>query len=1020
MRRIGTVALALVFLVVSLIPTLTHPSPAYANTTVPLPVPEDPLGQQPEQSVPEITVHLDVRDGHLVVRVVDIWGPGRTPLVVRSYTNAEPDPAYKPDIAAPLYTWFFNYHLDIIGTDVLEPDGNRSVYRYSSDRWNGTSELFQVYVKSVGTYSTLEMRYTCTPPPEPPCPRCERPSTRPRQVPRRPAAAKPGIRIQGSVQPAPSNCTWDGTHTVFLPKGVVRRYQGGKIVEERDANGNTTSFAYTTFADGTGKYLSTVTDPVGRQTTYINEPGFQKCVRRDMGFENKGECLEFKWVYRVRTVRDAYGRTATYTYDGASKIIGVTNAAGYTTSYGYTSINLLGSVSNARGHATTLQWAVTNNWRVISVTAPGGATTQYAYVGTRTIVTNARGHPTTYDMYVGEDPAYIGNLERVTDPLGNVTQYAYDARHNVTQVTDPRGNRTTYQYNGRNKVTQIVQAAGTLNLTTALNWDDNDNLLSVTNPRGIRTDYAYNGTHNLTSVRRSVGTADESLTQYGYTSWGGVSSMTDPRSNTTTFGYTLRRQLQTVTPPAGGGTAYGYNSVDDQVTVTNGNGRVWTTAYNPARLVTSVTDPLNNVIRHEYDANGNRTRTYDAKNQPTTFAYDSRDRVTSITNPLNGVTRYEYDSVSNLMRVINARTHATTLSYDAANRLTQVTDALLQATTYSYDAAGNRTSMRDRKGATHSYAYDQVNRLTQVSAGGLTVSHAYDANGNRTSMTDGNGTTNYTYDALDRLTRTTTPDGRFVAYAYDRNGNRTRLTHPDGSTTLTYAYDAANRLAQITQGTLNWTLLYDPAGNRTAIAQPNGTRTDYAYLTNNWLQSIIHKRPDGSTFQSFTYGYDANGNRVSQADGTGTTTFTYDVLNRLTTGAYPGTYGSWSWIYDAVGNRTSQTAPGGTTTYTYDANNRLISAGAVNYSYDANGNLTGTTAGQSFSWDVFNRLTRASGSGGFVDYTYNGDGLKVRRAGPEGGATVYYYDGIRPIWEADGAGALKVQPRPGHLRQPPQ
>ena len=66
----------------------------------------------------------------------------------------------------------------------------------------------------------------------------------------------------------------------------------------------------------------------------------------------------------------------------------------------------------------------------------------------------------------------------------------------------------------------------------------------------------------------------------------------------------------------------------------------------------------------------------------------------------------------------------------------------------------------------------------------------------------------------------------------------------------------------------------------------------------------------------------------------------------------------------------------------------------------------GTSAGQSFSYDEFNRMIRAVGN--TVSYTYNGDGLKVQRAGPDG-TTKYYYDGIRPIWETDGAGAMTAQ-----------
>jgi RHS repeat-associated protein len=1041
MRRRGrqglTVVLILVFLIMSVVPeaALGAPStsPRRPGTQLqstssgggapPQAVPEDPLGQQSEQAMPEISIDVDVRDGHLTARVVDIWGPGRAPLVMRSYTNAQPmerTTAYAslgptPPNSGP-YRFHFNHLLDVIGTSVLESDGNRSPFRFVREWWSSDNlHYYQLYVKDVGTYATMVLHYNCTEPIDlPPRDSIQSGSTTAgtRQSPQAPS----GMRITTNTQSAPSNCSWDGWHTIYLAKGTVRRFAGNLIADHRDANGNVTTFAYTTFSDGIGSYLTSVTDPVGRKTTYAYEHAYQLCSQKG-GIENAGECVEYKWVYRLRTATDPYGRAATYSYDGNSlKITAVTNAAGGITRYTYNSSALLASVTNARGVTTTIEWTSGPDGtpRVARVLAPNGETTAYAYTHEstspyrviRTVVTNARSHATTYDISNGD-------VAKATDPLGNVTQYAYDSRHNVTQVTDPLGHVTSFTYNGHNKVTQIVQASGTLNLTTTLSWDSAaetpiDNLLNVTNPRGIRTDYTYDSKHNLTGVRRAVGTADEMLTQYTYTSWGGVASVVDPRGNTTTFAYTARRQIQTVTPPAGGATAYGYSTVDDQVTMTNGNGRTWTTVYSVARLATSVTDPLNNVIRHEYDANGNRTRTYDPKNQATTFAYDNRDRLTSITDPLNGVTRYEYDPVNNLTRIINARNHATAFLYDVANRLTQVTDALGQATTYTYDAAGNRVSMRDRKGTTHTYTYDQVNRLTQVSAGGLTVSYVYDANGNRTTLTDGGGTTTFTYDNLDRLTRKTTPDGRSIRYAYDRAGNRTQLTYPDGTTGMTYGYDAANRLTQMTVGTLSWGVAYDAAGNRTALTQPNGTRTDYAYLANNWLSSLTHKRPDGSVFQSFAYTYDANGNRITQADPTGTTTFTYDAVNRLTGAAYPGTYGSWSWAYDAVGNRTSQTAPSGTTPYTYDANNRLIQAGAVTYSYDANGNLTSTSAGQSFSWDVFNRMTAASSPGGSVSYTHNGDGLKVRRTGPDG-ATVYYYDGIWPIWEADSAGAPRVQ-----------
>ncbi len=286
-------------------------------------------------------------------------------------------------------------------------------------------------------------------------------------------------------------------------------------------------------------------------------------------------------------------------------------------------------------------------------------------------------------------------------------------------------------------------------------------------------------------------------------------------------------------------------------------------------------------------------------------------------------------------------------------------------------------------------------------------------------MVDPTGTTGYTYDTLDRLTRTTYPDTKTVQFTYDRAGNRTSLTNP-GAISTSSEYDGANRLTRMTQGVLIWTFGYDGAGNRTSLTHPNGTSIAYAYFNNNWLQTITHRSPGGATLESLTYSYDVNGNRLSQADGSGTTTFLYDGLNRLTQAAYPGTFGTWGWAYDGVGNRTQQTAPPGAvlpgvgavpplTTYTYDANNRLTQAGSTTYSYDANGNLTGTSAGAAYTWDVWNRLSQVvTPAAGSVTYTYNGDGVKVRRVAPDGTRN-YYHDGFRSIWETDGAGGLLQQ-----------
>jgi hypothetical protein len=165
-RRCGkpTLLITAVFLATSLLPRLVPPAHAGVNDPAPpAPVPEDPLGQHPGSETPEISIDVDVRDGHLSVRVVDIWGPGRIPLVVRTYTSTILSPT------AVANQWLFNHPSRAIdlGTDAQgkrrwafhEADGTQSIYKYSTRRVSGT-ECWNVYVKDIGVYSTMEMHGT--------------------------------------------------------------------------------------------------------------------------------------------------------------------------------------------------------------------------------------------------------------------------------------------------------------------------------------------------------------------------------------------------------------------------------------------------------------------------------------------------------------------------------------------------------------------------------------------------------------------------------------------------------------------------------------------------------------------------------------------------------------------------------------------------------------------------------------------------------------------------------------------
>ena len=158
--------------------------------------------------------------------------------------------------------------------------------------------------------------------------------------------------------------------------------------------------------------------------------------------------------------------------------------------------------------------------------------------------------------------------------------------------------------------------------------------------------------------------------------------------------------------------------------------------------------------------------------------------------------------------------------------------------------SGNLISVTDARGQKTLFYYDQQNRLTKVvDTLGNTKTFEYDIFGNLIKMQDAKiQNTRYEYDKVGRLIKKTLPDD-VVIYRYDEADNLTYVEDNDSS--LDFVYDLSGRLVQ-TQ---------THCKGDTKYCQPNVT---------------------------ISYDYDKNGNRVRMTDITGTTTYTYDALFRLT------------------------------------------------------------------------------------------------------------------------------------------
>lgn len=174
---------------------------------------------------------------------------------------------------------------------------------------------------------------------------------------------------------------------------------------------------------------------------------------------------------------------------------------------------------------------------------------------------------------------------------------------------------------------------------------------------------------------------------------------------------------------------------------------------------------------------------------------------------------------------------------------------------------------------------------------------------------------------------------------------------------------------------------------------PIGVISTWTYDDVDRVTGITYEK--AGTLETIIYTLDALGNRISMADSSGTTAYSYDDLNRLTNVVYPtGIPGTVSYSYDPMGNRQTKIEDGNITSYTYDAADRLLTTTTnsvtTNYTWDENGNLL-TKGGQTFNWDEADRLSNWTDGSNVVSYSYNGDGVRISKT-VDGVATTYLQD----------------------------
>ena len=832
------------------------------------------------------------------------------------------------------------------------------------------------------------------------------------------------------------------------------------------AGGDVTNFEYDAFGNLTKRTVvyrdaANVAVPAKDQVTQFFYDAFGN-NNKTIDAEGATTLRTFDHFGNLLTSIDGRGGVTTNTYDADNRLLSTTDPEGHVTAHAYDAVGNRISTTDASGHTVT--FVFDRNDMLVATIDPAAnpalsrsTTFKYDILGNRTEMTDAEGRKTSYVFdarrqmvsvttdkvlnaseqlvsytstyaYDGESNIVTqrdnnGNttqllytttnlLKRTTDPIGNVTEYLYDANLMQVQVTIGAqlapALRRVLKFS-RDEENQVVSQTDALGKVSRVAYDAPGNVVSMTDENGNKTDFEFDRKNRLIketlpAVLNASGQSVRYTILHLYDANGNEISTTDQNGKVTTVAFDKDDRAVMVTDANGIKTVYTWDSRDNRTQVAIGvdaqldaTGKVVITSTAQAAVTSFVYDEFNQLVATTDGVGNALVSSNDALYQDIRAELGFARQLASLTaadktNLLNRFTdRYEYDRVGNQVKMTDHLGRVSTMSYDALNRMQSSTQAagtpVARTLQMRYDGNGNLVKGTDSLGRVARFSFDGNDRLVDETApDGVITRNTYDNVGNVLSVTRAFGTTDarkttYVYDLNDRLTLETDPENHTRQYEYDAVGNRLKMT--DGRLGVTqYVYDSLNRNIKIIDPKSFQTRYeYDGVGNRITIIDPNGGIERMQYdAGNRYIQTTD---PEGRVTR---LEYDRLGHVITQTTAFGTpqaqvTRFVYDAEDNLRkvidAEGKESTQG-----FDAVYNLTRSTDGNGhTTTTIFDARNRRIQ------STDA--------LGQTSSWTYdteSNQLTETDELGRTRTFTYDSRDRKITQTDARGVQTTYGYD----------------------------
>jgi RHS repeat-associated protein len=727
--------------------------------------------------------------------------------------------------------------------------------------------------------------------------------------------------------------TWSGSTPSYVTTNRTTYDTQGRPLSESDALGRTRTTAYTP-ATGGPLTRTVVRNPLGHTSTTDLEPAWQS----------------------ARSTVDANGARTDLTYDGLGRVTGV--------------------------------------WLPGRDKATQTADLQFAYdlrrnaptsVTSRKLLPTGSGYRTSITLYDGQ------LRQRQTQ-----SQASGGGRIIMDSVRDSRGlmawTSGAYFNDGAPSGT-LVTSTGQVQIPAVVEkvHDGGDRLLRETfKANGIekwRTTIAHGGDRTLVTPPAG-GTATTKITDArGRTTELRQHHGAEPNStyDATTYTYTDRGEMATVTDPAGNRWRYHHDQRGRLVRSEDPDRGETTMAYDAEGRVTHVTDARGATVATTYDEIGRRTSLRDGSAtgpKRAEWTYDTLPngigretasvRYAGSRTYRSEVTGYDASGLPTGTRLtvpaadgFGQTEFASATTYKpngdvATQTMPAVGDLAEEKLTYNHNDVGAPTTFVSPLGIyVYSVTHNKLGALTQRVLGNF---------GRRTAVT-------YTIDEpTGRLTEAVTtpetkPEAAHYGYSYDAAGNLTRVSDaPAGggqADVQCYRYDNLRRL------TTAWT----PGSGNCATNPSAGALGGPAPYYRTWT-------------------YDRTGNRLSETVNTtgGSTTrnFTHPAAGAAHPHAVQSTSTGDSYGYDEAGNMTTRTRAGTTQTLTWDAEGHLSSVAqpgrTTEYTYDADGGrlLRRDSSGTTLYLPDGSELFKPASGGAAVGtryYQHEGVAIAVRKAG---------------------------------------